>query len=100
MENLSRRNFLKRGSVAVAGAGLIAAVPMTTLLPEVMGSGEAAAPAAEAATADVGEAGSVGETLVAHVRSLGSGEISVMQGERAVVIKDPQMAAKLARAMR
>lgn len=99
MENLSRRNFLKRGSVAVAGAGLMAAVPITTLLPEVMTSGEAA-PAAEAGTAGLTETGAVGDTLVAHVRDLGTGEIGVMQGTREVILKDPQMAAKLARAMR
>lgn len=100
MENLSRRNFIKRGSVAVAGAGLLAAVPMTTLLPEVMGSGEAAVPAAEAATTDVADAGAVGDTLVAHVRNLGTGEIGVMQGEREVIVRNPQIAAALARAMR
>lgn len=100
MENLSRRNFLKRGSVAIAGAGLMAAVPMSSLLPEIMGSGEAAAPAAEAATVDAVNAGSLGDTLVAHVSNLGTGEISIMQGAREVILKDPQMAAKLAQAMR
>ncbi len=100
MENLSRRNFLKRGSVAVAGAGLMASVPMSTLLPELMGSGEAVAPASEAAAVDASQAGSLGDTLVAHVRNLGTGEISVMQGQREVILHDPQIASKLAGTMR
>lgn len=100
MENLSRRNFIKRGSVAVAGAGLLAAVPVTTLLPDLTGSGEAAVPAAESVAADGPSLGQVGDTLVAHVRNLTTGEIGVMQGEREVVLRNPQIAAALARAMR
>ncbi len=100
MDNLSRRNFLKRGSVAVAGAGMLAAVPMSGLLPELMGPAEAAAPAADAGTADLAQGGEIGDTLIAHIRNLGTGEIGVMQGTNEVVIHDPQMAAKLAQAIR
>lgn len=101
MENLSRRNFLKRGSVAVAGAGMLAAVPMSTLFPEIMGSADVAAPAVtDAGAADLAGGGQVGETLIAHIRNLGTGEIGVMQGTTEVVIHDPQMAARIAQAMR
>ncbi|MGH9129134.1 MAG: twin-arginine translocation signal domain-containing protein [Acidimicrobiales bacterium] len=100
MDSLSRRNFLKRGSVAVAGAGALVTVPITTLLPDVMGSGEAAVPAAETTAADLSGGGAVGDTLIAHVRNLGTGEISIMRGLQEVTIHDPQTAARIAGAIR
>ncbi|MDQ6615028.1 MAG: twin-arginine translocation signal domain-containing protein [Actinomycetota bacterium] len=95
MIGLSRRMFLKRGSMAVAMAGVATSMP---LLSEV-----AAGPAASdapATSSEVQEGAKMGEALVAHVRDLGSGEMHVFLGERQVVLKDPALARALFRATR
>ena len=99
MGHLSRRAFLTKGSLAAATAGILASAPVTAL------PGLLAGPAAEAdsALADEGaaELGGVLEgTVVAHVRDLTSGEISIYSGTQETVIRDPGMAARLARAVR
>ena len=50
---------------------------------------------------ELAEVGSSGDgVLVAHVKDLASGRISVFSGTREVVIRDAGMAARLARAMK
>ena len=88
----SRRSVLY-GAAGLAGAGL-AATAMGTL----------AAPAAAAATAPrahVGRAAkaSPAEPVIVHVRDLRSGEMDVFAGEAKTRLRDPGLAARLARAV-
>ncbi len=95
MMGLSRRMFLKRGSLAVAMAGVATSMP---LLSEV-----AAGPPASEAASTASEAPAsfqAGEALVAHVRDLGTGEMQLFVGERQIVVNDPALARALFRATR
>jgi hypothetical protein len=100
MSDFSRRSFLKGGSAAVVAAGALSAIPG---LPAVLGAVEAQGPAevgaADAAVADAGASNVLGEPLVAHVRDLTTGEISLFSGTREITLLDPQLAARLARAV-
>ena len=93
--DLSRRMFLKQGSVAVAMAGVATSMPLLS---------EAAAgpPASEATTAasEIPEGFQLTEALVAHVRDLASGDIHLFVGERQVVLKDPGLARAIFHATR
>ena len=95
MMGLSRRMFLKRGSMAVAMAGVATSMP---LLSEVA----AGPPASEASStaSEIPEGFTLAEALVAHVRDLGSGDIHLFVGERQVEIKDPGLARALFHASR
>jgi hypothetical protein len=97
MAGVSRRTFLGRGSLAVAAAGVLSSVPGLSGL---LGAAETEAPAADAsvAGADAGAA-NLAEPLVAHVRDVSTGEISVFNGTREVIVRDPQLAGRLARAV-
>jgi hypothetical protein len=100
MKSFERRVFLTRGSMAVAAAGVVAAVPgLATGLVAV----EDESPAAEAALAEAvgaGESISMDEPLVAHVRDLATGEIGLFSGTREVIFHDPGLAARLYHASR
>jgi hypothetical protein len=97
MKSFERRVFLTRGSVAVAAAGVVAAVPsLATGLIAV----EEESPAAESALADAGEAITMDQPLVAHVRDLATGEIGLFSGTQEIVFHDPALAARLFRATR
>jgi hypothetical protein len=95
MMGLSRRMFLKRGSLAVAMAGVASSMP---LLSEVA----AGPPGSEAATtaAEVPEGLQMSESVVAHVRDLSSGQINLFVGERQIVLNDPALARAIVRATR
>ena len=93
---LSRRSFITRGSVAVAAAGVVASNPG---LASALSIGGSEAPAADSAIADAA-AGTMTEPLVAHVRDLASGEISVYSGTQEVVFRDPGLAHRLFNARR
>lgn len=96
MEAVSRRGLLRNGSLAVAGVGLIGAVPAFS-------AGDASAADRSPATASEGAAVSTGASLdgplVAHVKDLGTGEIGVYLGTSEVTFRDPHLAAKLYRAV-
>ena len=96
MAPLNRRDFLKRGSMAVAAAGVASAVPMA--LPALAGAVTTAPTNAE----DAGEAAETGghldQPLVAHVRDLDTGEIGLFYGAHEVVYRDRKLAAQLHRA--
>ena len=103
MAGLSRRAFLTKGSVAAATAGLLASAPATALPGFLAGAGSEA----DGALVDDGVAAAGGElggelegTVVAHVRDLSTGEISIYSGTQETVIRDPGIAARLARAGR
>ena len=59
---------------------------------------DSSSPLREQADADGGGAGS--DAVVAYVRDPRSGEISVMSGDREVSVRDPKLAAQIARAAR
>ncbi|HEY5025125.1 MAG TPA: twin-arginine translocation signal domain-containing protein [Acidimicrobiales bacterium] len=100
MAAVSRRTFLGRGSMAVAAAGVLSSVPGLSSL---LTAGETEAPAADASVAGAGAdagAADLSEPLVAHVRDLSTGEISLFNGTREVIVRNPQLASQLARAAR
>lgn len=96
MAQFSRRLFLLRSSLAAAS---VAAAPV---LIESLGPAAASdVPAADEAAsgADVAAADLSGP-LVAHVKDLSTGEISLFSGTREIVTHDPQLAGRLFRAAR
>jgi hypothetical protein len=100
MTGFSRRSFLKTGSAAAVAAGAISSLPA---LPALVGAVESQGPAeADAAEATVAGADSpaLTEPLIAHVRDLATGEIGLFSGTRGITLLDPQLAARLARAIR
>src|SRR5437867_2920710 len=82
--NVSRRAFLSRASLGVVIAGAAAAVPGLGAVVRL--------PAAPTTTRDLPL---VAEPLVAHVRDLASGEVSLMVGTDHVVLRDANLAARL-----
>ena len=88
MEPTSRRNFLRNTSVAVAAAGVAAAVLWN------------AASALEHRPPPLPDDDSVDQPVVAHVRDLRKGEVVVYTGEREVSITDKRLAALLYHATR
>jgi hypothetical protein len=89
MAKLSRRGFIKRTSLGAAAAGALAAAPS-------LGAGTVGT---EIAATDLAAADLAGP-LVAHVSDVASGELSVLAGTREVVIRDPELIARLVRALR
>jgi hypothetical protein len=88
MNGLSRRRFLTRGSIGVALASAAVLVPgLATVL---------RLPAPPLASG----AQSIAEPLVAHVRDLASGEISLLVGTDQVIHRDVDLAARLYAAAR
>jgi anaerobic selenocysteine-containing dehydrogenase len=79
MSDLTRRGFVKSSAGAAAGMTAIGALVAT-------GQAEAEQPAAGS------------DPVVAYVRDPSTGEISVMSGDREVTVRDPKLAARIARA--
>jgi hypothetical protein len=95
---ISRRTFIHRGTLTAAAVGVVTSVPGWSGL---LTGGMAAAPAAENDAGEVdGEAGAVAQPVFAHIKDLSTGEISVFQGEREVVIRDTTVANRLFSAAR
>ena len=95
---LSRRNFLRRGTFTAAAVAVASSVPgISTLV-----AGTAAdAPAVDTGVSDAaGDSGALTEPLVAQVKDLNTGEISLFQGEREVVVHSPGLARSLVSAAR
>ena len=88
MNDVSRRRFLTRGSIGVAVAGALAVVPGIAAILKLP-----ARPLARGAQ-------SMTEPLVAHVRDLASGEISLLVGTDQVIHRDVDLAARLYAAAR
>jgi hypothetical protein len=86
---LSRRFFLTRGSLTVVAAGVVSAMPA---LPAVVTTAETEAPAAES---EVGAGETLAEPLVAQVKNLQTGEMSLYSGTREISILDKGLAARL-----
>jgi nitrous oxide reductase len=91
--SLSRRSFLHRGAFTAAAVAVAGSVPALSGL--VAGT----APEAPAVDAGVNEAaddsGALTEPLVAQLKDLTTGEISLFQGEREVVVRSPELARSL-----
>ncbi len=82
--NASRRAFLTRGSLGVALAGAAAVVPGLSAVLKLPAPSFAAP-----------ELPATAKPLVAHVRDLASGEVSLMVGTDHVVLRDANLAARL-----
>lgn len=89
MARLTRRGFIKRTSLGAAAVGAFAAAP---------GLG-AITTGTEVAATDLTAADLAGP-LVAHVRDIAGGELSVLMGTREVVIRDPALIARLVQVIR
>jgi hypothetical protein len=95
---LSRRTFLRRGTFTAAAVAVAGSVPgISTLL----ATTSAEAPAVDTGFTDVAEeGGAMTEPLVAQVKDLTTGEISLFQGEREVTVRSPALARSLMSATR
>jgi hypothetical protein len=97
MSLLSRRSFLRNGSVTVVAAGVVTAIPGLSSL---LTASAADVPALDGTVTNVVEDPSLGSELVAHVRDLATGEIAVYHGTEEFTFHDREMAARLFRASR
>ena len=96
--DLSRRTFLRRGTFTAAAVAVASSVPGISTL---FANTAADAPAVDTGLSDAaGDSGALTEPLVAQVKDLDTGEISLFQGEREVVIHSPALARSLASAAR
>jgi hypothetical protein len=91
MARLSRRTFFKQTTASVATMGLLGAAPILTSDPE---GPEAAATELSTSTAELAE------PMVAHVRDLATGEVSLMVGSQEIIYRDPELVMRLLRAAR
>jgi hypothetical protein len=90
----SRRSLL-RGAAGAGAAGIAAAVALRTAAPA------RAAAAARTRTPDAsGNQAPVDGPVVVHLRDARSGEMDVFAGTRQVRLTDPDLAARLTRAVR
>jgi hypothetical protein len=96
MDNLSRRSFLKKGTLAVGTAGVAVAAPRLRGMVRPEPGGEHAEPDEPDPAAEAASEG----PIVAHVRSVATGEIDLFVGERRVTVKDRATASRLYRATR
>lgn len=95
---LSRRTFLRRGTFTAAAVAVAGSVPGISTL---VASTTAEAPAVDTGISDAADdGGALTEPLVAHVKDLSSGEISLFQGEREVIVHAPALARSLMSAAR
>lgn len=90
MAKLARRGFLKQTSAGVAALGLLAAVPIAAT-PEVTDT-------AETGMSELPAAG-LPEALVAHISDLSTGEVSLLVGTQEIIFRDPELVARLLRAV-
>ena len=87
---VSRRTFLSRGSIGVALVSAVAVVPGLRTLAR-LGAPPVLNQAGKLASS---------EQLVAHVRDLTSGEMSLMVGTNKVIVRDAELAGRLYAAAR
>jgi hypothetical protein len=92
MEPTSRRQFLKRGSAVAAAAGVAATVPASAA--RALSSGKSRSESDPPLPDDE----SVDVPVVAHVRDVRKGLVTLYTGEREITIKDRRLAAALYRA--
>ena len=98
LSDLSRRTFLRRGTVAAAAVGVLGSVPGLSGL--LAGSASEAPTVESGPTQAEGEVGNLSEPLLAHVKDINTGEISLFHGETETVVRDPALARRLLSAAR
>jgi hypothetical protein len=91
MAKLTRRGFFRQTSASVVTLGVIAAAPRLAADPEV-----SEATATELSTTATELSGSV----IAHVRDVATGEISLLVGTQEIIFRDPQVVLRLMQAVR
>jgi hypothetical protein len=89
MEPTSRRQFLKRSGAVAAAAGVAAAVPATAAKALTKSGTEHDAEPA------LPDDKSVDVPVVAHVRDVRKGLVSLYTGEREITVKNKRLAAAL-----
>jgi hypothetical protein len=101
MDNLSRRSFLKKGTLAVGTAGIVMATPRLRGAIEQRSSVDTPGDPGQVHREQVlpAEAASEGP-IFANLRNVATGEIDIFVGERRVTVIDRQTAARLYRATR
>jgi hypothetical protein len=87
MIKLTRRGFFKQTTASAATIGVLAAAPSLAAVVE------NSAPETELSAA------TLTEPMLAHVRDVATGEVSLMVGEREIIYRDPQLVMRLLRAM-
>jgi hypothetical protein len=105
LPDMSRRGFLRTGSIGVVAAGVASSVPgLSSLLssaesdaPEVGGGAAAASSSAGAAEAEV--SGTV-QSFSARVSNLSTGEMKLFVGDQTLRIQDLDLAQRLSQAAR
>jgi hypothetical protein len=93
MEPIDRRRFLLQSGAAVAAAGVASTVSLGAA--SALGKGRGGA-----GRADVPADATLDEPVVAHLRDLRTGEVSLFKGHREVTVKDKHLAALLFHATR
>jgi hypothetical protein len=93
MEPIDRRRFLLQSGAAVAAAGVASAVPLSAANALNKGRGGAR-------HVDLPANATLDEPVVAHLRNLRTGEVSLFKGHHEVVVKDRHLAALLYHATR
>jgi hypothetical protein len=97
-EGLSRRTFLRRGTLTAAAVAVAGSVPGVSTL---LATTTADAPAIDTGLSETADdSGALTEPLVAQVKDLSTGQISLFQGEREVVVHSPALARSLMSALR
>lgn len=94
MTRQARRNFLKQSTLGVASAGMLAVAGLQTACasePEIAMS--------QPSNTTVLSAEEMKGPIVAYVRDLNRGEISLLVGNREIIYSDPEFTARLTRAM-
>jgi hypothetical protein len=86
---MSRRILLTRSSLGLAAAGVAGLMPV---VPAAIAVAESDAPDAEAT---IGEGESLAAPLVAQVKNLETGEVSIFSGLREISVFDRGLAARL-----
>ncbi len=95
--SVSRRSML-RGAAGVGAAGLAAAAVASTAAPA-LAAPRPAAPAGKPAPSGAGPA-DASEPVVVHLRDATSGEMDIFAGTSHTRLRDPDLAARLTRAVR
>jgi hypothetical protein len=104
--SLSRRSML-RGAAGAGAVGLAAAAaakaaaPVIAVATSQSGTGPASGTTAHSSSASAGAAGGTGaEPVVVHLRDAKSGEMDIFAGTSYTRLRDPDLAARLTRAVR
>lgn len=93
MEPVDRRRFLKRSSAAAAVVGVASAVPLSV-------AGASTRLSRAAPEVSVPEGSTLTEPVVAHLRDVQTGEVTVFAGAREITVTDKHLAALLFNATR